>query len=296
MAVKVEYKPHFEAVRSYTYKGEEPGVNLLFLGGVHGNEVCGQRALSALKDELDAGSLRIRKGTLTIVPYANPWACASFSRYMEKNLNRVIAHHKNPEAYEERLGVQIATLIDNCDVMVDLHSISTYCPGPFVMNDFPGPRNDELCHSLGGQFIVKNWLEMFAGSSNHAFNSTQRYANQGERIGCLIECGQHEDDSATQVAARAVRNAMKLYGHIPGEVVVPEFRGEIIAQKAFVKKRDGKMTNADWHHLMPVKKGEVIAVYDDGEKLAVPDDGILLLPYHRATPGDEWFYFGQLNT
>lgn len=299
MSVRVEYTPQFEAVRSYTYKSKEPGVHLLILGGVHGNEVCGQRALSALKDELDAGSLHIQKGTLTIVPYANPWACASFSRYMEKNLNRVIGHHKNRDAsqlaYEERLGTQIASLIDACDVMVDLHSISSFCPAPFVMNDFPGPKNDELCHSLGGQFVVKEWIEMYKKHKDYIYCSTQRYVNEIGRVGCLIECGQHEDEGATQIAARAIRNAMKLYGIIPGEIFTPEFKGEIIAQKAFIKRREGKMVRADWHHLMPVKKGDVIAEYDDGEKLAVPDDGMLLLPCHATEVGEEWFYFGQLK-
>lgn len=294
MQIHVEYKPQFEAVRSFSYEGSEPGPHLLFLGGIHGNEVCGQRALTALKDELDSGALQLQKGKVTLVPYANPWACASFKRYMEKNLNRVIRHHQNPQAYEERLGSQIASLIDQCDVMVDMHSISTYCPGPFVMNDFPGPRNDELCASLGAQFIVKNWLEMFKGHEDHEFASTQRYANQDGRIGCLIECGQHDDNNANHVAARAVRNAMKLYGLIPGEIVVPQFKGEIFARKAFVKKGSGKMTRADWHHLMPVEQGTVIARYDSGDELAVPEDGYLLLPDHTAPVGDEWFHFGQL--
>lgn len=294
MQVNVEYKPQFEAVRSYCYEGTEPGPHLLFLGGVHGNEVCGQRALSALKDELESGSLHIQKGKLTIVPYANPWACASFKRYMEKNLNRVIGHHENPQAYEERLACQIAKLIDDCDVLVDLHSISSYCPAPFVFNDFPKPENDKLCHAVGGHFIVKNWQEMFTEHPGHEVCGTQLYAEKAGKTGCLIECGQHEDDRAIDVAARAVRNAMKLYGLIPGEPVIPEFKGEIIGKKAFVKRGEGKMTSTDWHHLKSVEKGTVIAEYDNGEKLAVPEDGYLLLPYHGAQIGDEWFYFGQL--
>lgn len=292
--MKIEYKPQFEVIQSYCYKGKKPGKHLLILGGVHGNEVCGQRALSALKDELDSGSLHIEKGTLTIVPYANPWACASFKRYMEKNLNRVIGHHKNPEAYEERLGKQIAGLIDTADVLVDMHSISSHCPAPFVFNDFPSPENDKLCQVVGGHFIVKNWHEMFSEHPEHDFNSTQLYAEKSGIPGCLIECGQHDDDSAIDVAARAARNAMKLYGLIPGEPVIPEFKGDIIARKAFIKEAEGRMTSTDWHHLKPVEKGTVIAEYSTGEKLAVPDNGYLLLPAHHAGIGDEWFYFGQM--
>ena len=284
-----------DTVQSYVYRGTESGTHLLLLGGVHGNEICGQHALIDLKKELDSGALRLSKGTLTIVPYANPRACAASCRYLEENLNRVIKHHATPIAYEEKLGAQIAALIDSCDVTVDIHSTSTYCPSPFVFNMYPAPENDKLCYALGGEFVVKNWLEMLDEHATHLFSATNIYAHQSGKTATVIECGQHDETSSLQVAARAVRNAMKLYGLIPGEVEPPNIKGDIVAKKAYVKKAEGRMLSPDWHHLMPVKEGTVIAQYDHGEKLVIPQDGYLLLPAHYATVGDEWFYFGRLE-
>jgi hypothetical protein len=41
-----------------------------------------------------------------------------------------------------------------------------------------------------------------------------------------------------------------------------------------------------------IKKGELIARYDDGEELFAIDDGFILLPNLNAEIGTEWYYFG----
>jgi predicted deacylase len=54
--------------------GLSSGPKLIVLGAVHGNETCGTEAIRRLVQELEQGRLRIERGTLTMVPIANPLA------------------------------------------------------------------------------------------------------------------------------------------------------------------------------------------------------------------------------
>jgi len=287
-------RPHqaaFDTVQHYHFESGNAGAHLLILGGIHGNEICGQEALNTLKTEIEQGVLKLLKGCLTLVPRANPWACAADVRYIEKNLNRVIGHPPQPHTYEERIASQIATLIDQCDAMVDLHSVSSGCPEPFVFNDYPNTKNDELSRVLGGHYIVGGWAEMF-DDPTHDDATTQAYAQSVGKVGVLIECGNHTEPEAVEVAYRAATNAMKHLGLIEGAVVTPPLKDDVKITGVHVKGRKGTLADPTFYHMQPITKGQHIATYDDGEKIYAPADGYLLLPFHAAKIGDEWFCYG----
>ena len=58
-----------------------------------------------------------------------------------------------------------------------------------------------------------------------------------------------------------------------------------------IKKQAGKLCQI-YKHLDNVRKGQAIAVYDNGEILRAPFDGYILLPNHTAEIGAEWYYLG----
>ena len=61
-------------LRTVSYHGLKPGPRLLVLGAVHGNEICGTRAITQILAELDSGKLAIERGSVTFVPVTNPLA------------------------------------------------------------------------------------------------------------------------------------------------------------------------------------------------------------------------------
>ena len=58
-----------------------------------------------------------------------------------------------------------------------------------------------------------------------------------------------------------------------------------------LKKYEGEMS-FNYNHLMQIKKGDIIAVYDNGKKEISPIDGYIIMPNHNAVVGSEWFYYG----
>jgi uncharacterized protein len=62
-------------LRAHQFAGlDQSGPRLIVLGAVHGNETCGTRAIERVLGELERGELQITRGSLTLVPVANPLA------------------------------------------------------------------------------------------------------------------------------------------------------------------------------------------------------------------------------
>ena len=150
-----------EVLHWHTWAALAPGPSLVVLGAVHGNEVCGAHAIVRAIDDLTHGRLRLLRGRLTLVPVANPLAFAQATREGQRNLNRRFLPQPDPQDYEDRITRQLAPLLAQHEVLLDLHSFHT--PGdPFAM---VGPRNNsgarepfaraaeemELARALGAQ-------------------------------------------------------------------------------------------------------------------------------------------------
>ena len=125
-------------LRTHTFHGLAPGPSLLVLGAVHGNEVCGARAIKQLLEDIDSGRLTVERGTVTFVPVTNPLAYQLKQRTGDRNLNRNTAPSAIPQDFEDRIANVLCPLLDAHEVLLDLHSFHTG-GSPFVMI---GPQNN----------------------------------------------------------------------------------------------------------------------------------------------------------
>lgn len=276
------------------FTSSHDGPRLLVLGAIHGNEVSGTMAIRTCIAKLENGDMTLQKGSVTFVPVCNPLAQKLGKRYVEKNLNRVILHHDAPAFYEERLANNIVRLIDQCDWLLDLHSSHTQDP-PFVNQDAHDEATKKFARCIGLDYVVTNWQEMYVAHNIPALmeGDTMSYGISKGIPSCLVECGYHHGPEAPRVAERAILNTLKHIGLIEiNEETTPITQHKIIAWKnIFVMKSPGKFTK-DWKQFDPVKKGDVVGIYNDGSAEIATTDGYMMLPNPDAIPGDEWFYLG----
>lgn len=265
-----------------------PGPSLLVFGAVHGDETCGPAALRRLADELSAGSVRLLRGTLTLVPVCNPRAYGAGVRFVEKNLNRVFAPHPAPSCYEERLADALVPLVARHDCLLDLHSLSAG-DAPFVFRDYSDAATVAFAGALGVADVVTGWPQMYSGTGDV---DTGAYARSVGKVGVTVECGRHGSAESAETAYRAVRAAMAHLGLAEGERPLPAAARVIRAERIFRKERPGEFVRA-WKNFDAVRAGEKVGSYADGSELKAPADGLVVLPYAGARPGDEWFYFGR---
>ena len=180
-----------EVLHWHTWAALAPGPSLVVLGAVHGNEVCGAHAIVRAIDDLTHGRLRLLRGRLTLVPVAHPLAFAQAPREGQRHRNRRFLPQPDPQDYEDRITHQLAPLLAQHEVLLDLHSFHT--PGdPFAM---VGPRNNSgarepfaraaeemaLARALGAQQVVEGWLEVYDRAARAATPSPSNAASTKTR-------------------------------------------------------------------------------------------------------------------
>ena len=307
--------------KSISYASVHAGTRLIVLGAVHGNETCGTRAIERVCAEFDAGALQLTGGRLTLVPVTNPLAYAMRRRTGDRNLNRKLAPTDTPHEYEDHVANWLCPLLAQHEVLLDLHSFRS--PGvPFVMlgpQDNSGAlepfqqaaREEALALRLGVQRVVDGWLDTYAAgaarraefgrSSGIELDTDPRYGIGTTEYmrsvgGCALtlECGQHDDPAAPEVAYRAIVNTLAHLKLIDAPDPAPAARMEGLRLCEVVPRlHAGDAFLGDWTSFDPVNAGAPIARRHDGAEVRAPHAGYVVFPNPSADVGNEWFYLAR---
>ncbi len=312
-------------IGTHTFHGLAPGPKLLVLGAVHGNEVCGTKAIQQLLQDMASGQLCIERGTVTFVPVTNPLAYQLKRRTGDRNLNRNMAPSAIPQDFEDRIANVLCPLLDSHDMLLDLHSFHTG-GAPFVMI---GPQNNsgtlepfsqaeaemQLALCTGAPRIVEGWLDTYArgvsrraaapvvtGSAraqtlvtdpNYGVGTTEYMRSRGG-YGVTLECGQHDDPQAVEVARRAIVQTLALLKMVSLPLKSTDTEREVLRLVDVTdREHAGDSFTRAWRSFDAVKAGEVIGTRHSGAEVKAPHDGFVVFPNPRAEPGQEWFYMAR---
>ena len=307
-----------DSLRIHAFASLNPGPRLLVLGGVHGDEISGTLGIERILAELEAGTLRLQRGELTLVPVANPLARRRLQR--ERNLNRLFRPTEAPADYEARVTNALAPLIARHEVLLDLHSFQSEGEA-FAMI---GPRDNtgtlepfarsfeegQLALHIGTPIVVEGWLDIYAaGLAQRAGGTpadeaaidfgrgTNEYIRSRGGYGVTLECGQHLDPQAPEVAWRAIRRTLALLGMAalpPGLSAGPAQPPRLLRLASVTDRlHEDDSFVRDWATFDEVARGEPIGMRHDGTLLSAPEDGFIVFPNALALPGAEWFYFAR---
>ena len=152
------------SIKSVSFASLNPGKHLVVLGAIHGNEICGPEAITRIIDILDKNMLELRQGSVTLVPVCNPKAYALNKRFVDHNLNRKLYPKDVTPNYEDKIGNQLCKLLDQADVLLDLHSYQSQ-GGPFCFLGNSSREELEFCQSLGISDYIYGWSEAFSNNS-----------------------------------------------------------------------------------------------------------------------------------
>lgn len=307
--------------KSHQYSGQHPGAKLIVTGAVHGNETCGTKAIERVMHELDSGALLIRNGGVTFVPVTNPLAYAKGERSGERNLNRNLFPNSNPQDFEDRIANWLCPLLAQHDVLLDLHSFNANSE-PFVM---VGPRDNDgplepfkheqqeraMARRLGVRRFVDGWLRTYGdGVQRRMPNSselqtvlrygmgTTEYMRSTGGYALTLECGQHADPQAPEVAYRAIMNTLAFHGLIdaPSPEPIAADQMEALSMVAVYDKQHADDSfSRQWSSFDPVTQGQQIGTRADGTPVLAEFDGRILFPDAAAGANSEWYYLTRAN-
>jgi succinylglutamate desuccinylase len=189
-----------------TFRGPNNGEGpvSLIMGGVHGNETPGIKAVDWLRENPPV----IDQGTLHVV-YGNPGAILAEKRFVVADLNRVFAPDENLSlrqrmSYERQRAEQLKPLIEGADVLLDMHGMGNPKCVPFIIAE---PNAEHLYAQMPFDTVA-------SGFDEHEPGGTDYYANKVGRIGICTENGYIGDPKATDKAIDGLKSFLSARGHI----------------------------------------------------------------------------------
>ena len=273
----------------HVFDSGAPGPHVMINALTHGNEVCGAHAL----DQLFRWQVRPTRGRLTL-SFANVDAFARFSvdrpaatRWVDEDFNRVWSADKLDgarDSTELARARALRPIVASADLLLDLHSM--HLPAPPVMIAGPLATGCELARRLGvPEFVISD--------SGHASGARMRdYGPFGDpaspRNALLIECGQHGERSAADVAVgtslaflreSGILDASFFEAHPPPARVPQRF---IQVTHAVTIKTDRFVFAAPYTGMETIAKAGTVIARDGDEPVATPyDECVLVMPGPR---------------
>jgi uncharacterized protein len=306
-------------IQVHQFHALAPGPRLIVLGAVHGNETCGTQGIQAVMKRFEQGTLRLIRGSLTLVPITNPLAYAKATREGERNLNRDFRPAVVVEQNEDRIANVLAPLLQQHDALLDLHSFTSQGE-PFV---FLGPPNNSgplepfglaaqeeaLAQAMGLKRVVFGWLEAFAqgvarrnaaGVTGSLINThiaygigTTEYMRSVGGYAITVECGNHADPQAPAIAEQSILRALAHLGLVdkPAPLTLTNEVLELVEVQD--RAHIGDYFSQPWQSFDRVTAGELIGTRADGKPLHVQHNGCIVFPNANAALGREWFYLAR---
>ncbi len=312
-------------LRAHRITGLEPGPRLIVTGAVHGNETAGTKGIRRVLDAIDHGDIEIIRGSVTFVPVCNPLAYNNLRRIGERNLNRRLQPSATPQDFEDRVGRLLCQWLSEHDVLLDLHTFRS--PGqPFAKigpADNRGPLEPfahaaaevRLAAHIGPSRLVEGWMESYAAGvaqrraraltpgavhedPSYGVGTTEYMRSSGANgqggYGITLECGQHEDAAAPDVAHHAICQTLALLGLADLPLAPPARPFDCLRLLEVIDRHaEGDRFVKTWTSFDTLAADELIAVRADGTEVRAPQAGHIVFPDVSALPGHEWFYWAQ---
>jgi predicted deacylase len=245
----------------WQFKGSAQGPHVTLQALTHGNEVCGAIALDWLLGE----GVRPLRGTLTCI-FANTAAYARWdatepfrSRYVDEDFNRLwtASALDNTRASSELARARVLRpYYDATDYLLDLHSMTDPCP-PLVLAG-PHSKGLALARALGmpAHIIIDRGHAAGKRLRDYAFFDDPA----DRRNALLLECGQHWERAAPEVARQCV---LRFLGHFN------------MLDPAFIAAH---LDPAPLPPQLAIEVTEAITITTDRFEFALPVSGLMTVP------------------
>ncbi|HEY8242234.1 MAG TPA: succinylglutamate desuccinylase/aspartoacylase family protein [Casimicrobiaceae bacterium] len=284
------------------FASSAPGPHVVVQALTHGNEVCGAIALDRLLDR----SFRPACGTLTFV-FANVDAYRAFdhadpyaSRCVDEDYNRLWSAEVLDGPRQSRdlaRARELRPVIDGADALLDLHSMTDPCP-PLAL---AGPRDKGL--ALARAVGVPKHIVIDSG---HAAGRRLRdYAFFDDpadpRAALLIECGQHWERGAPDVALESTLRFLAHFGQLGRDEAArrlgtspPPKQRAIVVTDVVTIETDRFAFAMPVHGLQAVAKAGTLLATDGEHEVRTPhDDCVLIMPTRRPKVGETAVRLGR---
>ncbi|MBI1192707.1 MAG: hypothetical protein GC205_05975 [Bacteroidetes bacterium] len=308
-------------IGAYTQNRE--GNQLLFFGGIHGNEISGVKALQRVFAHLKKHRPSFRGSVVGLA--GNPPALAQGKRYLERDLNRLFdleslrawqlleSEHgqdgnERPKAVtgEAREALELYRIIERLvqtgtptqRIFVDLHATSASGGGFSVIRDTEANR----------EIAARMHLPLIFGLETQLQATLMNLLYRMGLTGIVFEGGQIGSTEALEVHTAGIWTLLTGLGCLHPKDV-PDYRTHInrmidaaeglpkavqTRYRHAVQPGDGFAMLPGFGNFHPVRSGDLLAHDHRGPVLA-PQDGMLLMPLYQQQGEDGFFLVDSVD-
>ncbi|MDB4973889.1 MAG: succinylglutamate desuccinylase [Myxococcaceae bacterium] len=271
-----------------------PRPHLAIVGAIHGNEHCGLLAIERLQRELERGALELSAGTLFLV-HGNPAATAERRRFTERvDLNRTFdfrfVEELAPALWEaeHHRALALRPLFDTVDALLDLHS--TTAPTPAFAIASKVPASLPFARALGLAYLTLGW----DGPGLLGDRVLLAQLTRRDRPGVAVECGQHDDEAAPELAYRCAVRALAHFGMVaPASATVLDPPVRALMVRAAVKRLSASFRfERPIHGMQHLPAGYIIG-HGDHLSVTVRNACYAIMPNDEVPVGDDMLYIAE---
>lgn len=259
-----------------------PGPNVMVQALTHGNEICGAIALDWLLRRV----WRPARGRLTLA-FGNVQAYARFdpdepfaSRLVDEDFNRVWGDEQllGPrDSVELRRARALRPFVDAADLLLDIHSMSEPCRPLMVCGTVD--KNAAYARLLGVP------ADLLIDTGHPAGLRMVERGGFGDpaspKRALLVECGQHWEHAAAEVAIDTLVRFLGLAGVADADWVAANVRLPLPPVQRLVRVTEAVVArSADFRFLLPT--AGLMVVEEAGTPLAQDGDHVWRTPYDRT--------------
>lgn len=296
--------------------GNNSGPRVVVFGGTHGDETTGVEVIEiilrrlGLDENNPSGSYEFPfvNGDL-FLGIGNPAAVAKNTRSSSgvRDLNRCFHEQffsdpKQMELSDQKRAAELKDFLASADYFFDLHSVSAPNSVPFIGVTTFTKEHARVCKLFPVEYVVHATpiLAQDVGidvSKLEQAPTTCSWVNRHGGVGLAYEMGYQKDFDSTPRALKTILYVLKQIGSIDDSFIkttgveIDESIKKITEQKVYrlVYCERNKFKNFQFaddrftQNWLPVRTGELIGQYEDGEEVRVPYDGILIFVAGKHT-------------
>jgi predicted deacylase len=286
-----------------TFDSRRPGPHVLVSALTHGNEICGAIAL----ERLFRDGLRPASGKLTLA-FANVAAYQSFdpanpttSRFVDEDLNRLwdkATLDGTRQSIELTRARLLRPLLETVDLLLDLHSMQ-HATAPLMLAGLTD-KSLTLARRVGVPEIVVRDAGHTAGKRMRDYGAFEDPTSP--KTALLVECGQHWEARAAEVAIDTTLRFLAVTGVLP-PADTARMLGRPVSPQRIVTVTDpitiaGDRFEfvADYRGLEVIARAGTVIARDGGREIATPyDDCVLIMPSRRLLRGQTAVRLGRFT-
>ena len=260
-----------------------PGPHLVIVGGNHGNEPGGVKAMVELHRALGCGQVKLTRGKVSFL-LGNPNAYKNDVRYIDYDLNRHFIQ-RDVSTVEGKRALEIERFLnDNNDIkaLLDLHSVSI---GDFKLLVYTKDDRDNLEFALKMSAIPLH----FVFHPEHMPGTLIEAASTHGIRGLIVECGNHYATQAVETAQQHIYNFL-VYYHLIDDANMNQ--ATTAAKITLYESIQAIKPNTGFEFLIKdiktgtkLSKGQAFARDDLGDHVA-PQDCYVVVPSLVVKPTD----------